>query len=100
MRFELGATTFLFGVSWWVLSLSLFASSAVMTQGIDACGDGDTAELIRLHQNATTALYLYPDEREARGCERLDETKTWARDNANDPPMVRNAGKRSKRIEV
>ncbi len=89
MRFELAASTFLFGLSWWILSLSLFASSTIMTPGGDACGDGDTAELIRLHQKATTALYT--DERETRVCELLDEKGTWVRDGA---------GKRSKRIEV
>jgi hypothetical protein len=96
MRFDLGASTFLFGVSCWVLSLSLFASPPIMIAAGDA-GE-DTAELIRLHQKATALLYTY--ERETRGCELLDEEETSIHDGAGDQPMIRNASKRSKPIQV
>jgi len=88
VKFDLAASTLLFGLSWWVLSLSLFASPAIMTGGGDA--SGHTAELIRLHQNATAALYT--DEQESRACELRDEEETSMRDSAGDPPMIRQAG--------
>ncbi len=96
MRFDLAASTFLFGLSWWVLSLSLFASPAIMTAGGDA--GGHTRELIRLDQKTTAPLYT--DERESRACELPDQEETSMRNSAGDPPMIRQASKRLKRIEV
>lgn len=92
-----------------VLYFSL--SSLLAAPGITAAdGDavGHTAELIRLHQEATSPLLTIPAEAQDPGsltCERPDdpatnEQATSIPDAGNDAPTTRPTGKRSKRIEA
>ena len=62
MRSDLAERGLLFGLSWWILSLSLFAAPATMTARGDAAGH--MADLIRLHHDATSPLasILFLDE--------------------------------------
>jgi len=86
----------LFGLSWWILALNLFASPAIVTAEGDTVGD--TVELIRLHRIATSPLYAA--EQACRACELPDEEETLMRTGMGDLPMIPQAGKGSKRIEV
>ncbi len=100
---------------WSMLLLSLFAAPALMAaRGADAEPDAHTADLIRLHQEATSPMApaTAPEQQAqvySRACQEpgkaavrgQEQEEAAGRDvGPEDEPMIRPAGTRAKRIRV
>ncbi len=112
MRSGLAASMLLSALLWSTLLVSLFAAPDLMAVR-GAAGDfaGHTDELIRRHQEATSALSRSPGmegpQAASPACEQLehepalDKEETSVRDGQpDDDPMIRPVGSTPKRIRV
>lgn len=113
MKTNLAAGTFLSVLFWSLLSVSLFAAPLMVAErGGDPSAQvrDDVQDLIRMHQQATSALPQLPAKAaQSGGCEapadttaseEADATMSEAGAAEPDAPMIRPVGKRAERIQV